>query len=161
MVFNVSSRPIASLREEDLRIRYKIRESIVALDESSIDKFRIDCKYFETVMEDQFVDEYFLVKQGQINVLDFYLKDPYKILNEMICRLYGEETNTHFRMEWFSMAYTVFKTRKAFNSANILSFNISSHIWEAKSMKIHVFYMKIYHIYVVCVEHVFLAFNWI
>jgi len=63
-------------------------------------------------------------------------------------------------MEWFLIAYMVFKTRKAFNLANILSFNISYHVWEAISMKIHVFYMKTYHIYVVCVEHVFPSFNW-
>jgi hypothetical protein len=49
-----------------------------------------------------------------------YINDPYRILNAMIFSLYGEETSTHFRMDYFSMAYTVAKTMKAFNWANIV-----------------------------------------
>jgi hypothetical protein len=43
-----------------------------------------------------------------------YLKYPYTILNVMICKIYGEDTSTHFIMEWFPMAYTMGKTRKDF-----------------------------------------------
>jgi hypothetical protein len=52
-------------------------------------------------MEDWFIDEEWSLKKGERYVPTQYLKDPYKILNAMICRLYGEETSTHFRMEWF------------------------------------------------------------
>jgi hypothetical protein len=78
----------------------------------------------------------------------------------MICRLYGEETNTHFRMEWFLMAYTVAKTRKSFNWDNILSFNITNQVWEAQGMKNHGFYMTTYLIDAICVAHRFPTFKW-
>jgi hypothetical protein len=39
----------------------------------------------------------------------WYLKIPYRLLNMMIYMLYGEETSTHFIMEWFPMAYMVVK----------------------------------------------------
>jgi hypothetical protein len=135
-------------------------EPTVSLDESFLDKFRVDHKDFESLMENWFVDEEWMVKKGEIYIPAHYLKDPYIILNAMICRLYGEETNTHFRMEWFLMAYTIVKTRKAFNWANILSFNISTRAQEAKGMKNLGFYMTTYLIDAVCVAHVFPAFNW-
>ena len=72
-------------------------------------------------MENWFVDEEWLVKKGERYILDHYLKYPYKLLNAMICRLYSEETNTHFRMEWFLMVYTIVKTGKSF------SWSISYH----------------------------------
>jgi hypothetical protein len=78
----------------------------------------------------------------------------------MIYRLYGEETSTHFRMEWFLMAYTVAKTGKAFNWANILSFSIMNRTWEAQGMKNPIFYMTTYLIDAICVAHKFPAFNW-
>jgi hypothetical protein len=84
----------------------------VSLDESFLDKFRINHKDFETLMEDWFVDEEWPVKKGERYIPAQYLKDPYIMLNVMIYRLYDEETSTHFRMEWFLMAYTVAKTRK-------------------------------------------------
>jgi hypothetical protein len=62
MIVNVVGAPIVSLREEDLRIRYKTPEPIISLDESFLEKFRIDHKDFETLMEDWFVDEEWLVK---------------------------------------------------------------------------------------------------
>jgi hypothetical protein len=77
----------------------------------------------------------------------------------MICRLCGEETITHFRMEWFMMAYTIVKTRKSFNWDRILSFNISTQVKEAKGMKNLGFYMTTYLIDAICVAHVFPYFN--
>jgi hypothetical protein len=78
----------------------------------------------------------------------------------MICKLYGEETNTHFIMEWFLMAYAVVKMGKALDWANILSFIIMTQAREAQGMKNPRFYMSTYLIDVVCVAHKFLPFNW-
>jgi len=95
------------------------------LDESFLEKFIVNHKLFEYMMEDRFIDDEWPVKNRERYNLAHYLKDPYKILNVMICKLCGEETNTHFLMEWFMMSYTIVKTGKAFNWDNILSFNIS------------------------------------
>jgi hypothetical protein len=46
----------------------------------------------------------------------------------MICRLYGEETSTHFLMEWFMMAYTMVKIGKVFNWAHILHSTFSRRL---------------------------------
>jgi hypothetical protein len=89
-----------------------------------------------------------------------YLKNPYRILNSMICRLYGEETSTHFRMEWFPMAYTVVKTDQDFNWESILSFNIANRVLDPKGMKNPGFYMSSYLIDVICVANCFPSFNW-
>jgi len=58
-------------------------------------------------MEDWWCDEERKLKQGEwlIHVQEF--KRPYKMINTMICRLYGEEKSTHFHMEWLSMYYTI------------------------------------------------------
>jgi hypothetical protein len=151
---------IASLKEEDIKVWYKTPESTIALDESFLDKFRVDHNDFETLMEDWFIDEEWSLKKGERYVLTQYLKDPYIILNTMICRLYDEETNTHFRMEWFLMAYTVAKTGKAFNWASILSFNITNQVQDPQGMKNNGFYMTTYLIDAICVANRFPAFNW-
>jgi hypothetical protein len=36
-----------------------------------------------------------------------YFKPPYQILTSMICRLYGEEVSTHFKLEWTLIAHIV------------------------------------------------------
>jgi len=112
LIVNASGVPIASLKMEDIKFQYKILEPIVAIVEMFLDKFRVDHNDFETLMEDWFIDEEWPLNKGERHVLTQYLKDPYRMLNAMICRLYGEETSTHFRMEWFSMAYIVAKTKK-------------------------------------------------
>jgi hypothetical protein len=57
IIVNDVGAPIASLREEDLSIRYKTPKPIVSLDESFLDKFNIYHKEFETLMEDWVVDK--------------------------------------------------------------------------------------------------------
>jgi hypothetical protein len=78
----------------------------------------------------------------------------------MICRLYGEETNTHFRMEWFPMAYMVAQKGQAFNWVSILSFSITKRSQDPKGMKNPEFYMSSYLIDVVCATNSFPTFNW-
>jgi hypothetical protein len=56
-------------------------------------------------MEEWFYDEEWPVKMGERYVSTRYLMIPYRILNTMIFKVYGEETITHFRMDWFPMAY--------------------------------------------------------
>jgi hypothetical protein len=65
------------------------------------EKFGVDHKDFKALMKNWLVDEECMVKKGERYIYAHHLKDPYIILNAMIYRLYGEETNTHFRMEWF------------------------------------------------------------
>jgi hypothetical protein len=65
------------------------------------------------------------VKKGERYVPTWYLKIPYRVLNTMICRLYGEESSTHFRMEWFPMAYKISQNGHVFNWETILSFSIA------------------------------------
>jgi hypothetical protein len=84
MIVNTSSVLIASMKEEDIRSRYKTPEPTISLDESFLDKFRVEHKDFETLMEDWFVDEEWPVKEGERYIPMKYLKDPYKILNAMI-----------------------------------------------------------------------------
>jgi len=78
----------------------------------------------------------------------------------MISILYGEETNTHFRMEWFCMSYIVAKTSKSFNWASILPFNIANQIEYPKGMKNPSFYMSSYLIDTICATNYFFSFNW-
>jgi hypothetical protein len=66
-------------------------------------------------MEDWLYDEEWPVKKGKIYVLAWYPKSPYRVLTTMIYRIYDEENITHFRMEWFPMAYKVSKNDQAFN----------------------------------------------
>jgi hypothetical protein len=99
-------------------------------------------------------------KKGRKKCLTQYLKNPYRIMNSMICRLYGEETSTHFRMEWFPMAYTMVKNGQAFNWEIILSFNITNQVLDPKGITNHVFYMSSYLIDVICATRYFLVFNW-
>jgi hypothetical protein len=82
------------------------------------------------------------------------------MLNTMICRLYGEETSTHFRMEWFPMAYMVVKKGQAFNWESILSFNIVNRVQDPKGMKNPGFYMSSYLIDAICSTNSFPAFSW-
>jgi hypothetical protein len=42
----------------------------------------------------------------------------------MILWIYGEETNTHFQMEWILFSYTTVNTGWVFNWEKILTFNI-------------------------------------
>jgi hypothetical protein len=46
------------------------------LNESFLDKFRIDHNDFETLMEDWFVDEEWPTKKGERNVPDTVFKKP-------------------------------------------------------------------------------------
>jgi hypothetical protein len=78
----------------------------------------------------------------------------------MIYRLYDEETNTHFRMEWFLMEYMVVKTGQVFNWVNILAFNIFNRAKEATGMKNHGFYMLAYLIDAIFSVHHFPTFEW-
>jgi hypothetical protein len=87
-------------------------------------------------------------------------KRPYKMLNTMICRLYGEEKSTHFHMEWMPMAYTVVKTGKIFNWVDILTFNIFQNVKNSPGMKNPSFYMSAYLIDVVCSSIQFPTFGW-
>jgi hypothetical protein len=68
----------------------------------------------------------------------------------MICRLYGEETKTHFNMEWFPMEYTMVKTYKSLNGDNVLSFNIANQVLNTKGMKNIGFYMSSYYRHDLC-----------
>jgi len=78
----------------------------------------------------------------------------------MIWRLYDEETSTHFRMEWFLMAYTLTKIKKAFNWASILSFIITNIVQDPQGIKNHGFYMTTFLIDAIFISNRFLAFNW-
>jgi hypothetical protein len=100
------------------------------------------------------------VKEGERYILMQYLKIPYKMLNTMICILYGEETNTQFRMEWFMMAYTVVKTRQVFNWETILTYNIFNRAKEAQGIKNPGFYMSTYLIDAIFSAHHFPSFEW-
>jgi len=94
-----------------------------------MDKFRVEHKDFEGLMEEWFFEEERPVKEGERYILVMYLKGPYKLLDMMICKLYDEKTSAHFRMEWFLMDYIVVKTGQDFNWANILAFNIINQAW--------------------------------
>jgi hypothetical protein len=111
-------------------------------------------------MEDWFFNEEWPAKKGERNLPTQYLKICYRILNTMIYKLYGKEANTHFRMEWFPMAYTVVKTSQVFNWASILSLNIANHVQDPKGMKNIGFYMSSYLIDVIYATNYFPAFNW-
>jgi hypothetical protein len=78
----------------------------------------------------------------------------------MICRLYGEETKTHFNMEWFPMEYTMVKTYKSLNGDNVLSFNIANQVLNMKGMKNIGFYMSSYLIDLICVNNYFPTYIW-
>jgi len=78
----------------------------------------------------------------------------------MICRIYDEESNTHFRMEWFSMAYRVAKIGKPLNCESILSFNITNRFQDPQGMETHGFYMSSYLIDAICLSNIFPTFNW-
>jgi len=94
------------------------------LDESFLDKFKVDHEDLKTLMEVSFVDEEWSVNKRERCIPSHYLKYPYKILNMMICKLCGEDINTHFRMEWFPMASTIMITGKEFNWANIPAYQL-------------------------------------
>jgi len=78
-----------------------------------MDKFGVKHKDIEEIMGDWFIDEDMIVKQGERYVPTKHLKDPCIVQNTMICKIHGEETNTHLRMEWFLIAYTMSKTRRS------------------------------------------------
>jgi hypothetical protein len=53
----------------------------------------------------------------------------------MICRMYGEDTYTHFKLEWTPLAYCMDKVGYIFNWVQILSFNIFQNAKEAPGLK--------------------------
>jgi hypothetical protein len=52
------------------------------------------------------------------------MKEPQRLLATMICRLYGEEKCTHFRIEWTSMVHYVEGKEYIFHQAQIFPINI-------------------------------------
>jgi hypothetical protein len=135
---------------EDIRIIYQTPGPTMSLNKSFLEKFGVENEDFEELMEDWYNDELRHVKKGERYIPTQYLKEPYRLLNTMICRLYGEETNTHFWMEWFPMDYTMVKTGQVFNWENILAFNIFNRAKEAPGMKKPGFYMSSYLIDAIC-----------
>jgi hypothetical protein len=67
-------------------------------------------KDFTELMEDSLCDEDKKFKKGQRLIPSHEFKMPYKMLNTMILWIYGEETNTHFQMEWILFSYTTVNT---------------------------------------------------
>jgi hypothetical protein len=84
------------------------------------------------------------------------MKEPYMLLDSMICRLYEEEKSTHFRLEWTPMAYYVAEKGHIFNWSQILSINIFEEARRAPGLKLLGFYMSTYLLDVICVENCFL-----
>jgi hypothetical protein len=54
---------------EDIRARYRTPDPTVVLNESFLEQFGVEHEDFETLMEDWFYDEEWLVKKGERNVL--------------------------------------------------------------------------------------------
>jgi hypothetical protein len=65
------------LKPSDIRTKYKTLEPIISLDESFLDKFEVDYKYFDELMEYWFIREERPVKEGEIYIPTLYLKRPY------------------------------------------------------------------------------------
>jgi hypothetical protein len=144
-IINESKVPITSLNPKDIRISYQTHEPTISLNESFLEKFRVDSIDFKYLVKDWYTSQVRQVKEGERYILMKYLNILYMILNTMICILYGEETNTQFRMEWFMMAYTVVKTRHLFNWETILTYNIFNRAKEAQGIKRHGFlYVSIF-----------------
>jgi hypothetical protein len=95
-------------------------------------------------MEDWWVDEDRLFKQGKKLIPTHEFKTPYKMLIVMLRRLYGKEKSTHFQMEWLPMAYTIVKMGQVFNWEEILTFNIFLNMKNIPGMKKPCFYMSAY-----------------
>jgi hypothetical protein len=114
------------------------------LDESFLDKFRVEHKDFETLMEDWFVDEEWSSK-GRGNIYSHTV--PKGSIHNPECddlQALWRGNQHSFQDGMVLMAYTVAKTGKYFNWANILSFNIINRAREAQGMKNPGFYMTTY-----------------
>jgi len=99
LIVNYLALSIASLKENDIRARYQTQESTVSLNVSFLKQFGVEHQDFETLMKYCFYNEEWLGKKGERYIPAWYFKSPYRFINTMIYRLYGEESITHFRME--------------------------------------------------------------
>jgi hypothetical protein len=88
-------------------------------------------------------DEYksFTIKDSRIYPIQ-YFKEPYQLLETLICRLYGEEGSTHFNMEWVPIMHYVVEVGHIFNWAQILSPTSLKLVREAPRLKKPSFYMS-------------------
>ena len=69
------------------------------------------------------IKQWWIEKENQIHPIQ-YFKQSFHLLVAIICKLYGEESYTHFKLEWTPLADHVAKTSQVFNWAHILSFNL-------------------------------------
>jgi hypothetical protein len=88
------------------------------------------------------------------------MKEPYQFLASMICRLYGEEKCTHFKLEWTPIAHYVAEKGHVFNWAQLLSINIFETTKGAPGPKQPGFFMSSYLLDVVCASNCFPGMGW-
>jgi hypothetical protein len=135
---------VASLRPKYISSRYHLPTPTCSLNELLLKGFPQVSKAPAKQMKHWWADEEKTLKQGQKIVPTHRLKTPYKMLVDILCRLYGEEKSTHFQTDWMPLAHIVIKTGKIFNWEDIVSFNICLHMNNLPGMKKPCFHTSAY-----------------
>ena len=84
-----------------------------------------------------------------------WLKEPYSMLDEILCRLYGLPNDSYFKEECASIAHHVINTRESLPWASILSLVLKTTIQyfqKATAMKKPNFFFFAYIVDIFCVE---------
>jgi hypothetical protein len=153
---------MASLRLEDISLRYHLPTPTCALSESFLKGFTQSNKGLVKLMKHWWDDKDETLKQGQKLVPTHRIKTPYKMLVVMLCQLYGEDKSTHFKIDWLPQAHIIVKTRQVFNWENILAFNICLHMNNILGIKKPCFYISTYLIDAICssMQFIDLGLKW-
>jgi len=101
-----------------------------------------------------------LSREGNKLFLMHHMKQPYRLLNSLICILYGKENNTHFKRQWAPLVYYVAEKEHIFNLVQLLSINIFETKKSPYTLKPLGFYMFSYLIDVLCANVHFLGMRW-
>jgi hypothetical protein len=91
IIVNEFKVPMDSLSSGDINTRYHLLEYELSLNKTFLHKSKED-----ELVEDWWKEEINYLKKSKILILVQYLKRPYRLLATMICKFYGEETNTHY-----------------------------------------------------------------
>lgn len=114
-MLNESREVIASFRLEEIASIYKLSQHELCLNQHFLENFKAqNLNLVELIEGWWFVEELFKERTKRLYPIK-YLKEPYKLVSTMFCRLYGKKDLQFFKVEWVPLIYQVVEKCNIFN----------------------------------------------
>ena len=151
---------IASLKTKGTHTRCQLPKCVSPMNKDLFEALKEECPVMFELIQ-YWWEEGVSFTQKDFNLyLIQHMKEPYQFLSSMICKLYGEDKCTHFKLEWTPIAHYVSDKGDVFNWEQLLSINISETTKGALGPKQPGFFMSSYLLDVVCASNHFPGMDW-